>query len=332
MRSSKWIDDQGFLHRTFEVVDGCEEETGHCPPRSTKFHKIMRVRQVPGDGSCLFHSITASLSLAVNGTHHPMELLPLRWHSNYLRQLAVDVFEQESKRVLWLQGPERMTAAELLEAVAEQYSVAPEQYCRQMRKHREWGGGPEIVVLANVLKRPIHVYELHAVCEELEPPSDSGPDSGLQGVLPAVRAFNPRPAGQAKMVWKLRRIACFGSPKFDRCHEALHILSADSRFPDLRPGDHLPNGNHFLALFPCDETKKDEPHPALRKGQTRGGATPRESTQDHPGRRWPPWPRGWPRPSPSKAGDADEPNKSGLGGSLGGFMKRLIGAVLGAVF
>ena len=45
-----------------------------------------------------------------------------------LRQLAVDVFEQESKRVLWLQGPERMTAAELLEAVAEQYSVAPEQY------------------------------------------------------------------------------------------------------------------------------------------------------------------------------------------------------------
>ena len=88
MRSSKWIDDQGFLHRTFEVVDGCEEETGHCPPRSTKFHKIMRVRQVPGDGSCLFHSITASLSLAVNGTHHPMELLPLRWHSNYVSGTA----------------------------------------------------------------------------------------------------------------------------------------------------------------------------------------------------------------------------------------------------
>ena len=30
-----------------------------------------------------------------------------------------------------------------------------------MRKQTEWGGGPEIVVLANVLHRPIHVYELH---------------------------------------------------------------------------------------------------------------------------------------------------------------------------
>ena len=47
----------------------------------------------------------------------------------------------------------------------------------------------------------------------------------------------------------LRRMACFGSPKFDR-KEPLHILSADSRFPDVEPRRVRKIGNHFLALFP----------------------------------------------------------------------------------
>ena len=49
----------------------------------------------------------------------------------------------------------------------------------------------------------------------------------------------------------LRRMACFGSPKFDR-REPLHILSADSRFPDIEPRRVRKVGNHFLALFPVN--------------------------------------------------------------------------------
>jgi hypothetical protein len=49
--------------------------------------------------------------------------------------------------------------------------------------------------------------------------------------------------------FQLRRMACFGSPKYDR-QSALHILSADSRFPDIAPGQQLASGNHFLALIP----------------------------------------------------------------------------------
>ena len=41
--------------------------------------------------------------------------------------------------------------------------------------------------------------------------------------------------------------ACFGSPKFDR-KEPIHILSADSRFPDIRPGEQLSSGNHFMTI------------------------------------------------------------------------------------
>jgi len=56
-----------------------------------------------------------------------------------------------------------------------------------------------------------------------------------------------RPTEKRKFV--LRRMACFGSPLFDK-REPLCVLSADSRFPDVRPGKQMESGNHFMALFP----------------------------------------------------------------------------------
>jgi hypothetical protein len=57
-----------------------------------------------------------------------------------------------------------------------------------------------------------------------------------------------------KMRFCLRRMAFFGSPKFDR-RPTLHILSADSRVPDLEPGQQLAAGNHSLAVFPRQRIK-----------------------------------------------------------------------------
>ena len=97
-----------------------------------------------------------------------------------------------------------------------------------MHRDAYWGGGAEIVALCNVLKRPIHVYELTA-------DNKSNKESNL-----------PSPG------FCLRRMACFVSPKFD-CKEPLVILNADSRFPDVVPGKHLASDNHFLALFPMQD-------------------------------------------------------------------------------
>ena len=273
MRSSALINsDDGFLHEVLAVVDGCEDETGHRPRRSTPFHNTLRVRQVPGDGSCLFHSLTVCLALAQNGSHHEMVMEPLLYHSDRMRQMAVTCFEEEKERVLFLQGDEKMTCAELLEAVNEQYDCKPEEYCSKMRKASEWGGGPEIVVLANLLRRPIHVYELHDGRNSDGSGSEDFKESDLrrayERIAPRIGVPNfcrVRRSGGSSSIsetrsvvtatsgWKLRRIACFGSPRFDRCNTPLHILSADSRFPDLKPGDQLPNGNHFLACFPPAE-------------------------------------------------------------------------------
>jgi hypothetical protein len=63
-----------------------------------------------------------------------------------------------------------------------------------MRNDYFLGGGPEIVALVNVLRRPSQVYEL----------------------------WCKRPKRFA--IWR-RRMACYGSLNFDR-REPLHILSA----------------------------------------------------------------------------------------------------------
>ena len=237
----------------------------------------VQVRQVPGDGNCLFHSISLCLHHAVNGTHWDISPPPSedekkatdrsdsddrfpKYHyrgggrhvrrkrhddnryfsawggldalyeqSQLLRQKAVQCLQDKPNRKLFLQGRESLKAHELVQAAAQQYSLSCEEYCESMAQDSVWGGGPEIVALCNILQRPIHVYELATVI---------------------VTDNNHEDAGKERFV--LRRMACFGSPKFDR-RPALHILSADSRFPDLQPGQQLAAGNHFLAVFPCTE-------------------------------------------------------------------------------
>ena len=50
----------------------------------------------------------------------------------------------------------------------------------------------------------------------------------------------------------------------------MHVLSADSRFPDLRIGEQMEQGNHFLALFPVSlPTRQQELDAALSPSKSR---------------------------------------------------------------
>ena len=109
------------------------------------------VRQVPGDGNCLFHSIAACLYRAVNGTHLPMNshdrVGRLRYTSLQLRNAAVDVLRGKQNigfggirgRRLFLQGDEYLEASELLSAAAAQFDLTGEEYCDLMRQESYWG-------------------------------------------------------------------------------------------------------------------------------------------------------------------------------------------------
>jgi hypothetical protein len=239
---SSQIDREGFLARPYVRIPS-ELEVGkdaiggkHC--KSLLTGVPVRIRQVPGDGNCLFHSLTICLSKVENGTHfcYDNNMDQLREHSRILRERAVDYLASKPKRLLYLQGREYMRARDLIETAASPYGCTPEEYCETMRQESFWGGGPEVVALCNLLKRPIHIYELY-------------------------------PYKKNREEFRLRRMACFGSPRFDR-KEALHILSADSRFPDVVPGKQLAAGNHFLAVFPVAvaEARTKEKRKRIRGG------------------------------------------------------------------
>lgn len=105
----------------------------------------VRIRQVPGDGNCLFHSISLCLRHAVNGTHWNMmshdeaALDDLYQHSRWLRQQAVQCLRQSHRRLV-LQGRETLKAHELVHAAAQQYALTTEEYCAAMEQEFVWGG------------------------------------------------------------------------------------------------------------------------------------------------------------------------------------------------
>lgn len=248
------------------------------------------IRQVPGDGNCLFHSISVSLSLLNNRTHVDMNVLPkrskngnaktkrdeivasythdlrhLHHYSRYLRLAAVSILSRNPRKLLFLQGNEYLRAKDLVSAAAAQYGMTSEEYCEQMKEDSYWGGGPEICALCNFLKRPIHVYEL---CNDWNSENEKEGTDDIDINVNEEEENDILSKAKCNSHFRLRRMACFGSPKFDR-REALHILSADSRFPDITPGKQLPSGNHFLALFP--ETIVDNMARKRTRAEIRGG-------------------------------------------------------------
>jgi hypothetical protein len=241
------IDEYGFVLKQYRRIRGeWEKEVRIKKRHKTEVQIPCTIRQVPGDGNCLFHSISTCYAHAVNGTHIDLRTQEsLQWlyqNSARLREQAVDCLEQKRK-LLFLQGHEYLKTQDLVDAAASQYGISGSEYCHLMRQDSYWGGGPEIVALCNVLQRPIHVYELFV----------------------------------SENRFVLRRMACFGSPKFDR-HQALHILSADSRFPDLTPGKQLSSGNHFLAMFPEDKKSKKQ---RLRGGEVMELSEPAQDDDEH---------------------------------------------------
>eukprot|EP00546_Thalassionema_frauenfeldii_P011418 CAMPEP_0178919618 /NCGR_PEP_ID=MMETSP0786-20121207/14538_1 /TAXON_ID=186022 /ORGANISM="Thalassionema frauenfeldii, Strain CCMP 1798" /LENGTH=324 /DNA_ID=CAMNT_0020593571 /DNA_START=22 /DNA_END=993 /DNA_ORIENTATION=- len=224
---SSQIDEDGFLSKKYRRLPS-ESEVGRdaiegIHHKSKLETNPVRCRQVPGDGNCLFHSLVICLHWVEGEGHYCYkDYDALRRLSLQLREKAVDYLSSKPKRKLYLQNDEFMRAGELIDMAAKPFNVTAEEYCKQVRQESYWGGGPEVAALCNLLRRPIHIYEL---C----------------------------PHGKRDFCFK--RIACFGTPRFDR-KEALHILSTDSRFPDVTPGKQLAMGNHFMSLFPEVMTSK----------------------------------------------------------------------------
>jgi hypothetical protein len=194
--------------------------------------KRFKVRQVPGDGACLFHSITAWLTFLQTGQHLDFDV-PMRRLSLKLRNLSLAVLQEKSK-VLVIEQGEKMEASSLLQMIADHYSIKPEEYCSQLRDPRAWGGGPEIVALSNHFQCPIHVYQL---CTQLkDTPNILSRTLSLFSKVHVPLFLRNSVEQESKVAKKkenkefaLELCAKFGSPDFDT-KEPISILCADGRY------------------------------------------------------------------------------------------------------
>lgn len=178
------------------------------------------IQQVQGSGDCLFHSIAISMAFVDEQCHLDMYDPSLKSRVAELRKLAVETLTADPNRTLHLEGDEAIVTSELIDAAASQYGVTPVAYCESMRNAGVWGGGPEILALANALERPIHVFEPVPACNGTE--------------------------------FRLQLCGAFGSPTFDKTGKRVCIVAADDKFPNCKPRDvkrHGEGGNHFLALL-----------------------------------------------------------------------------------
>ena len=206
-----------FLPTQYDVKDS-----------TTKFF----IRNVPGDGGCLFHSLAVAITYRRNKSHPKYFDKRLRELSNNLRQLSVKLLGLKNIRFC-MEGEESIVSDELLEMVAANYNMTGGEYLAGMTKPATWGGGPEIVALSNHFKRPIHVYELDTV-------------------------------GVIRKRFQLKICARFGSPFF-YANCPLFILCADGRFPNVKPGQQKPIGDHFLAIFPSEPDFWDKEQEKLQR-------------------------------------------------------------------
>jgi hypothetical protein len=196
-----------------------------CPDSGEKF----RIRQVPGDGGCLFHALTVALIFEKTGVHRVFDD-KTREMSDKLRKLSVLLLKRKDV-TLFIENGEATTSSELLRIVSEHYNMTEREYCDQMLLSNSWGGGPEIVALCNHLQRPVHVYDLRRKS------SKEGKERG------DVKWC----AENACELYCLQVCGKFGSPQYDD-ETPLKILCADGRFPSSLDVDESKPGDHFFSL------------------------------------------------------------------------------------
>ena len=273
------INNHGYLRQLFQRIPAEIEETTSVVDNNNNSnyddaHSLatpVLIRQVPGDGDCLFHSLAIALSFTEKGKLMRLDtqqgLQELKESSRKLRTMAVECLassftkkrrKASTKRYkrLFIQGSESIKTSQLLSTASSQYGISPEEYCELMMQDSYWGGGPEIVSLCAVLRRPIHLYELIPLVD------NNGGERGGMSDASDNNEEQTQLQQREKTMYKdrtnnqfcLRLLATFGSPKYDT-KQPLYILSADSRFPDVDPHCALKDGNHFLALFPVDRMR-----------------------------------------------------------------------------
>eukprot|EP00545_Synedropsis_sp_CCMP1620_P001011 CAMPEP_0119012062 /NCGR_PEP_ID=MMETSP1176-20130426/6057_1 /TAXON_ID=265551 /ORGANISM="Synedropsis recta cf, Strain CCMP1620" /LENGTH=313 /DNA_ID=CAMNT_0006964965 /DNA_START=105 /DNA_END=1045 /DNA_ORIENTATION=+ len=148
-----------FVLHSDETVD--DDSTDGINTQQQEQLREFTMKNVPGDGDCMF--LATALATATSMGLGANDVL-LRQLARETRQVVADIFATNNNTTLLVQGKRLVSTHQLLQAAAREESLSPEVYLQQLRKEGceggLYGGGPELTVLSNVLRRPISIYEL----------------------------------------------------------------------------------------------------------------------------------------------------------------------------
>jgi len=127
------------------------------------------MRNTPGDGDCVFHAVLSSVFISM-GMINPDSSTAL---SNTMSCMALEMRNVVAK---YLSSPEGtlyvnnkpvkriVRCRDFLKSAANNEGLTPEEYLIKLRQAGKqgglYGGGPELTVLSNILRRPISIYHL----------------------------------------------------------------------------------------------------------------------------------------------------------------------------
>jgi hypothetical protein len=160
------------------------DSDGWCthPRRFTCQNQEFIMRNVPGDGDCLF---TAVLSAAAHGMGLDFQLpsppaslaAGSSSRQTMLSKTTRDIVATilQTPGTLWIGQGKSVSSHQLLRSAARELNVTPSMYLHLLRtpgvQGGLYGGGPELTVLSNWLRREIAIYEIEQQQQQQQEPS-----------------------------------------------------------------------------------------------------------------------------------------------------------------
>lgn len=141
------------------------------------------MRNTPGDGDCVFHSVLSSVFISM-GMFNPDAAFSSSMSSMALemRGVVANYMSCEDGNLYVNNKPVKriVRCRDLLRSAANNEGLSPEEYLIKLRQPGKlgglYGGGPELTVLSNILRRPISIYHLkqqQSTKDDVEPEQNS---------------------------------------------------------------------------------------------------------------------------------------------------------------
>ncbi len=128
------------------------------------------LRNVPGNGDCVFHAVLNSVFISMGMLNPDSELfssnVPMSFMAGEVRNVVANYLSSPEGTLYVNDKPRKriVRCQDLLRTAAKSEGLTTEEYlCKLRLPGRQgglYGGSPELTVLSNILRRPISIYHL----------------------------------------------------------------------------------------------------------------------------------------------------------------------------